>query len=129
MSDLLLDSHAALWFFWDDPLLSPTAKALIEDPANRKLVSIATCWEIAIKAGLGKLKLGSSARAFLNKEISRNNFELLPITLSHATMVESLPPHHNDPFDRLLVAQAMIDGLPVVSADTIFAKYGIGLLW
>jgi PIN domain nuclease of toxin-antitoxin system len=129
MSDLLLDSHAALWFFWDDPLLSPTAKALIEDPANRKLVSIATCWEIAIKAGLGKLKLGSSARAFLNKEISRNNFELLPITLSHATMVESLPPHHKDPFDRLLVAQAMIDGVPVVSADTIFAKYGIGLLW
>jgi PIN domain nuclease of toxin-antitoxin system len=129
MSDLLLDAHTMLWFFWDDPLLSPTAKPLIEDPDNRKIVSIASCWEIAIKAGLGKLKLGSSAQAFLSKEITRNNFELLPINLDHATMVERLTPHHKDPFDRLLVAQAMIERIPIVSADTIFDQYGITRLW
>ena len=129
MSDLLLDTHTALWFFWDDPLLSPTAKASIEDPNNRKLVSIASCWEVAIKAGLGKLQLGAPSRAFLHKEIARNNFELLAITLDHVTLVETLPPHHKDPFDRLLIAQVMIDGLPIVSADAVFDHYGIQRLW
>src|SRR5438270_2797224 len=129
MSDLLLDAHTMLWFVWDDPLLSPTAKGLIEDPNNRKLVSIASCWEIAIKAGLGKLKLGSSPRAFLNKEIARNSFELLPISLDHTTMVESLAAHHKDPFDRLLIAQAMSERIPIVSTDAIFDQYGITRLW
>jgi PIN domain nuclease of toxin-antitoxin system len=87
MSDLLLDTHTMLWFFWDDPLLSAAAKASIENPENRKLVSIASCWETAIKAGLKKLELGSPSRAFLSNEIARNNFELLAITLDHATMV------------------------------------------
>src|SRR5436309_3124344 len=82
--NLLLDTHTMLWFFWDDPLLSTSAKALIEDPANRKLVSIASCWEVAIKAGLGKLKLGEPSESFLSREITRNNFELLPISLHHA---------------------------------------------
>jgi PIN domain nuclease of toxin-antitoxin system len=76
--NLLLDTHTILWFFWDDPQLSATAKALIEDPANRKLVSIASCWEIAIKAGLSKLRLGEPAAGFLNREITRNNFKFLP---------------------------------------------------
>ena len=109
MSDLLLDTQAMLWFFWGDPSLSAAAKASIENPENRKLVSIASCWETAIKAGLKKLELGSPSGAFLNKEIARNNFELLAITLDHATMVESLPLHHEDPFDRLLVAQALTE--------------------
>jgi PIN domain nuclease of toxin-antitoxin system len=103
MSDLLLDTQAMLWFFWDDPLLSSKAKTEIENSNNRKLVSIASCWEAAIKAGLKKLELGGPCAAFLNKEISRNNFELLPISFDHATMVETLPAHHRDPFDRLLV--------------------------
>src|SRR3954468_15703280 len=98
MSDILLDSHTMLWFFWDDRLLSPKAKSLIEDPSNRKLVSIATCWEIAIKAGIGKLKLGEPSESFLSREIARNNFQLLPIGLNHATRVEALPAHHRDPF-------------------------------
>ena len=129
MSDLLLDTHTALWFFWDDPLLSPTAKTLIEDPNNRKLLSIASCWEIAIKAGLGKLQLGAQSRAFLNKEIARNNFEVLAITLDHATMVEGLAAHHKVPFDRLLIAQGMLEGIPIVSADVVFDRYGIQRLW
>jgi PIN domain nuclease of toxin-antitoxin system len=129
MSDLLLDSHTILWFFWDDSHLSQLAKASIEDPNNRKLVSIASCWEIAIKVGLGRLKLGEASRSFLGREIARNNFELLPIELDHATMVEGLAAHHKDPFDRLLVAQAMIERLPIVSGDVVFDQYGISRLW
>ena len=129
MTSLLLDTHAMLWFFWDDPQLSARAKVLIQDANNRKLVSIATCWEIAIKVGLGKLDLAEPSRSFLPREIARNNLELLPISLGHATMVEGLVAHHRDPFDRLLVAQAMTEGLPLVSADGIFDQYGINRLW
>ncbi len=129
MTSLLLDAHTMLWFFWDDPQLSARAKALIEDANNRKLVSVASCWEIAIKVGLGKLDLGEPSRSFLPREIARNNFELLPISLAHATMVEGLVAHHRDPFDRLLVAQAMTEGLPLVSADGIFDQYGISRVW
>jgi len=129
MSDLLLDSHTVLWFFWADPNLSQTAKALIEDPNNRKFVSVASCWEIAIKASLGKLRLGEPSRTFLPREIARNNFELLPISIDHATTVEALDPHHKDPFDRLLIAQAILERVPLVSADRVFDQYGIARLW
>ena len=129
MTDVLLDTHAMLWFLWDDSRLSGPAKSLIEDANNRKLVSIASCWEIAIKVGLGKLDLGESSRSFLPREIARNNFELLSINLDHTTMVEGLVAHHRDPFDRLLIAQAMIEGLSVVSADAVFDEYGVSRLW
>ncbi len=127
--DLLLDSHAMLWFFWDDPKLSTAAKTLIEDPDNRKLVSIATCWEIAIKAGLGKLTLGEPSQSFLDREIPRNNFELLSISLDHATSVEDLAQHHKDPFDRLIIAQAIAEGIPIVSSDPAFDAYPVRRLW
>jgi PIN domain nuclease of toxin-antitoxin system len=129
MRSILLDTHAMLWFFWDDPQLSVAAKALIEDPNNRKLVSIACCWEIAVKVGVGKLSLGEPSRSFLPREIARNNFELLPISLEHATMVEGLVMHHRDPFDRLLVAQVMTEGLELISADVVFDGYGVARLW
>src|SRR5438128_7507851 len=114
---LLLDTHAFLWFCQDDPLLSATAKAAIEDPGNRKLLSIASCWEIAIKAGLGKLTLGEPSETYIPNALSRTGFELLPISLTHATAVEVLPMHHRDPFDRLLIAQAQTEAIPIVSAD------------
>jgi PIN domain nuclease of toxin-antitoxin system len=82
--NLLLDTHVRLWFLKDDPLLSATAKALIEDPANHKVVSMATCWEIAIKVGLKKLDLGEPATTFLPRELTANNFDLLDIDLRHA---------------------------------------------
>ena len=129
MTDVLLDTHAVLWFLWDDSRLSMPAKALIEDANNRKLVSVASCWEIAIKDGLGKLDLGEPSRSFLQREIARNNFEVLPIRLDHATMVEGLAAHHRDPFDRLLIAQTMIEGLSLVSADAVFDRYGVSRLW
>lgn len=129
MSDLLLDTHAVLWFFWDDPRLSSTAKAAIENAANRKLVSIASCWEIAIKTGLKKLQLGEPSHSFLTQQLSRNNFELLAITFDQVTRVESLASHHRDPFDRLLVAQASDQRLPIVTSDPIFEQYGVERVW
>ena len=126
---LLLDTHTLLWFLWDDPQLSSTAKASIEDPGNRKLVSIASCWEIAIKAALGKLRLGEPSASFLNREITGNNVEILPIALQHATAVETLPLHHRDPFGRLLVVQSQIEQIPIVSGDSDFDPYAVTRLW
>ena len=107
----------------------PRAKALIEDPANRKLVSIATCWEIAIKVGLKKLDLGESATTFLPRELSVNQFDLMEIELAHATFIETLAMHHKDPFDRLLIAQSLLETMPIVSADVLFDLYGVTRLW
>ena len=126
---LLLDAHALLWFLKGDPLLSSRAKAAIEDPANRKLVSVATCWEIAIKAGLHKLKLSEPVGTLLAREIPKNSFDLLSISLAHAAAVETLPFHHKDPFDRLLVCQALAENVAVVSADAQFDAYGIVRIW
>jgi PIN domain nuclease of toxin-antitoxin system len=127
--NLLLDTHALLWFLNDDPLLSAKAKGLIEDPGNHKLVSVATCWEIAIKVGLKKLDLGEPATTFLPREMAANHFDLLAIELRHATFVETLPAHHKDPFDRLLVAQAILESIPVISGDVQLSSYGITRHW
>ena len=127
---LLLDTHAFLWFCQDDLSLSAKAKALIEDPGNRKLVSLASCWEIAIKAGLGKLNLGEPSETYIPNAIARTGFELLPISLAHATAVETLPLHHRDPFDRLLIAQAVSENMRIVSSDSRFPLYKkLRLLW
>jgi PIN domain nuclease of toxin-antitoxin system len=127
--NLLLDAHAFLWFVNADAQLSARAKQLIEDPANHKFVSIVTCWEIAIKAGLGKLKLGEAAATFLPRELAANLFDILPIALAHATFVETLPLHHRDPFDRMLAAQALIEKMALVSVDAAFDVYGVQRLW
>lgn len=127
--NLLLDTHAFLWFCQDDPALSAGAKTAIEDPANRKLVSIASCWEIAIKAGLGKLRLGEPSATYIPAALARTGFELLPISVAHATGVEGLQPHHRDPFDRLLVSQTICENLSIVSGDAILDAYGINRLW
>jgi PIN domain nuclease of toxin-antitoxin system len=125
----LLDTHTFLWFCQGDPALSSNAKALIENPANRKLVSVATCWEIAIKSGLKKLNLGESSVTYLPSALAQTGFELLPISLSHATAVETLAPHHRDPFDRLLVAQCLIEDIAIISADTLLDPYAVRRLW
>jgi PIN domain nuclease of toxin-antitoxin system len=126
---LLLDTDAFLWFCQDDPALSAAAKALIEDPANRKLVSVASCWEIAIKAGLGKLKLGEPSASYIPAALARTGFELLSIAVEHATGVEGLPLHHRDPFDRLLLAQAIAEKLAIVSGDSLLDAYAVTRLW
>jgi PIN domain nuclease of toxin-antitoxin system len=127
--NLLLDTHSLLWFLNEDPHLVPNAKALIEDSLNRKFVSMATCWEIAIKVGLKKLDLGKPVSTFLPRELLVNKFGLLHIELVHALHVENLPRHHRDPFDRLLVAQSVIEKIAIVSSDEKFDSYGVVRLW
>ena len=113
----------------DDPHLSATAKSLIEALINRKLVSIVSCWEIAIKAGQGKMNLAEPCRTLLERELPRNSLELFSISLEHATEVECLPLHHKDPFDRLLIAQAIVEGIPIIGADVAFDAYPVRRTW
>jgi PIN domain nuclease of toxin-antitoxin system len=127
--NLLLDTHSLLWFLNEDPHLVPNAKALIEDSLNRKFVSMATCWEIAIKVGLKKLDLGEPVSTFLPRELLVNKFDLLHIELVHALHVEKLPRHHRDPFDRLLISQSIIEKIAIVSSDDKFDSYGVVRLW
>src|SRR5271169_4058047 len=126
---LLLDTHTVLWFWWDDPQLSARAKALICDPANRKVVSIATPWEVAIKVSLKKLDIGGPYPGFFPQHMARTFFEWLHVTDAHLSAVAALPFHHRYPFDRLLASQALVEGIPLVSNDAIFDAYGVTRIW
>jgi len=126
---ILLDTHTVLWFWWDDPQLSATAKALILDPANRKLVSPASPWEVAIKVSLKKLDIGGPYLGFFPQQMARTNFDFLDMTDEHMAAIAALPFHHRDPFDRMIVAQAKTDNMPVVSVDVAFDPYGVTRLW
>jgi PIN domain nuclease of toxin-antitoxin system len=125
----LLDTHTFLWFITGDPRMSVSAKQIILDPAITVILSIATPWEIAIKVGIKKLALNEPFEIAVPREIARNQFAILPITLDHTFVVATLPHHHRDPFDRILVAQAMVEGVPIVSTDAVFDTYGITRLW
>jgi PIN domain nuclease of toxin-antitoxin system len=125
----LLDTHTFLWFVWGDPRISLTARRLIEDVKNVKFISLVTPWEIAIKSAIGKFKLGIPVEAFIQREITQGGILLLPIKLSHVTRVATLPLHHRDPFDRLLIAQAIVENVPILSADPAFDVYPVTRLW
>ena len=126
---VLLDTHALLWAYWGDPQLSGAAIRLIFDPANRVLVSPASHWEIAIKMRIGKLTLRETFLEFIRHAVFDNGFEVLPIEPSHTALVSRLPFHHKDPFDRLLIAQALAEGVPLVSADAAADAYCVTRLW
>jgi len=126
---LLLDTHTLLWFYLGDPQLSVTARKLIEDPANTKFVSPASYWELAIKVSLGKYVLKESYDDFIQHAIFANGFLILPVEPKHTADLISLPYHHKDPFDRLLVAQARVESIPLVSADSVLDQYGVTRLW
>ena len=126
---LLLDTHAFLWWIMDDPKLSPQAADAIQDSDNDIYVSVASAWEIAIKAGLGKLKLPDTPKRFVPRQIAANNFLVLPINLDHGLAVQDLPLHHRDPFDRLLVTQSQIEKMPIVTDDGLIKRYGVKVLW
>ncbi len=112
-----------------DSLLSRPSHAAIADPVNELLVSAATVWEIAIKLGLGKLSLSMPYRLWMNQALAGLQASLLPITVDYAERQAELPSHHRDPFDRLLIAQALVEEVPVVSADTTFEQYGVVRIW
>src|SRR5437762_448715 len=113
---LLLDTHTFLWFIDDHPRLSSNAKSLLESD-NDLLLSTASLWEIAIKFSLGKLALPQPFEPFVRQQLSSNAIDILEIDTAHLGIVSTLPFHHRDPFDRLLVAQAMAEQLPIVSTD------------
>ncbi len=127
---VLADTHAIVWFALTDPGLSATARAVLEDPANEVFVSPASYWEIAIKVHLGKWQLGSEPYPDLIDSLwTVYGFRVLPILPDHTARLIGLPDHHRDPFDRLMVAQAMAEGLSLVSADAIFDQYSIPRVW
>ena len=125
----LLDTHAFLWFTTGEPRLSDAARELIANPRNEILLSLASLWEMAIKASLGKLVLQPSFDAAILGQMAHNDIRLLGIEVAHIREVLTLPWHHRDPFDRLLIAQARVEGIPVVSVDGVFDGYAVHRVW
>lgn len=125
----LLDTHAFLWWIADHPSLSPTAREIIADGTNEVLLSVVSAWEIVVKAGAGRIALDESPERFVSRHVAQNGFSVLPVHLDHALKVAALPRLHRDPFDRLLVAQATAEGLPILSGDPQIAKYAVETLW
>jgi PIN domain nuclease of toxin-antitoxin system len=126
---LLLDTHALLWFALDDSQLSATARELIMSEEHEKMVSPASYWEIAIKISMKKYLLQQPYEDFLRQAIDDNGFIRLDIEPRHTALITTMPFHHRDPFDRLLVAQAMAESASIVSGDKAFDAYGVDRLW
>lgn len=129
---LLLDTHTVLWFYLADPQLSATASAAIVDPANEKWVSPASYWEVAIKISIGKYALAEPFEDFWRNAIDMNAFQILHVLPRHAAAVATLPyppSNHRDPFDRVIVAQAIVEGMNIVSGDSELDSYGITRIW
>lgn len=126
---LLLDTHAFLWWCADDPRLTETVLQTVATADSEVFVSAVTGWEIAIKTRLGKLPLGEAPDAFITRMLARHAFGVLPISLRHTLRDYSLPTHHSDPFDRLLVAQAQLEALTLVTNDDKISRYDVPTLW
>jgi len=126
---VLVDTHVFLWWVEGDRALPAKARAALADQDNECVFSMVSAWELAIKAGLGKLKLAIPVQRYVIEHVAANGFRMLDIRMAHIGRVESLPPHHGDPFDRLLIAQALEEKLPVVTADQVFRGYGVKRIW
>jgi PIN domain nuclease of toxin-antitoxin system len=125
---LLLDTHAFIWWDSDPSRLSPAAHAALHDPANEVWLSVASVWEMVIKAQLGKLNLRLSLAEILTQQ-QANGLQVVPMTLAHVLAVATLPPIHRDPFDRVLIAQAYVEGAAIISADAALHQYPVHVLW
>jgi len=125
---LLLDTQVFLWWVNDDPRLGANARKALEDAGIQVVFSSASAWEIAIKARLGRLHAPPDLTTFLTDQITINGFRVLPIELEHAARVRHLDDHHRDPFDRLLVAQAILEGLTLVTSDAVIGRYPVNVL-
>ncbi|MCP4680468.1 MAG: type II toxin-antitoxin system VapC family toxin [Deltaproteobacteria bacterium] len=129
MKRILLDTHAFLWFIYDDPRLSSAAAASIENPEIEKVFSIASVWEIAIKHQIGKLELGMEFDAFVREYLLESAIQLIPVSVVHLIAYSDLPLLHRDPFDRLLIAQSQVLKVPIVTVDSRIAAYDIPVVW
>ena len=129
--NFILDSHSLIWYALDDPQLSTTARALIQDPAHKIMISPPSYWEIAIKVSIGKLDLHQSYEDFLARCLGPSGFLVLPIEAAHTILLAALPfpTGHKDPFDRLLIAQAIIEDIPLISVDAVFDAYPVRRIW
>ncbi len=122
---LLIDSHTLLWWFEGSSALAVTARNAIADPANEVLISIAALWELAIKQASGKLTLPADLETMVVGE----GFSVLSITFVHLRRFGTLPALHRDPFDRMMIAQALAEGIPIATVDRIFTGYGVQIVW
>lgn len=126
---LLLDTHTLLWFISGSTNLSSPARNAIEDATNEKFVSIVSIWETAIKVSIGKMTLTAPFDDLFPNQLQINGFDLLPVKVEHTSVVTTLPFHHRDPFDRILIAQASVEMMALISIDEIFDDYGVDRVW
>jgi len=126
---VLLDTHSWLWMVGDSGRLADASRRLLRDPANDLFLSAASAWEIAIKYATGKLRLPRPPATLVAEWMAEDRLAALPILLAHALRAGELPPHHRDPFDRLLIAQAQIESMTLLTADRVFAKYEVPIHW
>ena len=126
---VLLDTHTFLWWISNDTRLSSRAREIISDGNNELLLSAASGWEIAIKVRLGRLQLPYEPERFIPEQLVINAIQSLPIKISHALHTYSLPIYHRDPFDRIIIAQAQLEGLPILTSDPQIAKYKVEIIW
>jgi PIN domain nuclease of toxin-antitoxin system len=126
---ILLDTHAFLWWVADDPALSASARTAIAEPANQVHVSAATAWEITTKYRIGRLPAAGLVAADAAREIAAEGFAELAVTVRHAQHAGAIPGPHKDPFDRILIAQALAEGMTLVSNEALFDGYGVARLW
>jgi PIN domain nuclease of toxin-antitoxin system len=126
---VLLDTHAFLWMIVDDKRLSKRAREILTSADNDLLLSVASLWEMVLKSTAGKLRLQSDPAAFLSAMLAANQIRTLPISDRHVLWTAGLPELHRDPFDRLLVAQAQIERIPIVTSDPLIRKYAVKTIW
>jgi len=126
---LLWDTHTFLWFISGNSMLSSTARSLIESQGAENTLSMASVWELAIKHSIGKLSLSQPFESLIPQQIAINGIEILPIKMEHVSEVANLTLHHKDPFDRLIIAQAIVEKIAIVSSDTLFDSYPVTRLW
>lgn len=124
----LIDTHTLIWFVENDSKLPPATSSIISNLQNSIFVSMASLWEISIKTSIGKLKLNQPVQSIFNC-LPLQSIEVLPINQDHILEILSLSFHHRDPFDRLIIAQALAEGIPVVSSDQLFDRYGVDRIW
>lgn len=125
----LLDTHVFLWFIMGNERLSEKVRALIEDGNSKMFLSIASLWEISIKTSLGKLKLSEPFEKLIPDQLDACGIDILEIKLAHLFKLNSLPFHHQDPFDRLIICQSMVENITVATIDPNFEKYDVSIVW
>jgi PIN domain nuclease of toxin-antitoxin system len=126
---VLIDTHIFIWYVQNNDRLPSSITAIINDGRNDILLSIASVWEMAIKQSTGKLNLGTPYASFIAEQMRLNSMELLSVRLEHLDLITTLPLHHRDPFDRLLIAQAIVEDILLISADSVFSLYPVQRMW